>query len=61
MPKTCLIEKQKRTPKFKVRSYNRCSKCGRSNGYIRFFGLCRVCFREMAHQGFLPGVRKSSW
>ncbi len=61
MAKTCLIEKQKKTPKFKVRAYNRCSVCGRSRGYIRKFGICRICFREMAHRGLIPGVTKSSW
>ncbi|MBQ9358789.1 MAG: type Z 30S ribosomal protein S14 [Abditibacteriota bacterium] len=61
MAKTCLIEKQKKTPKFKVRAYNRCSVCGRSRGYIRRFGICRICFREMAHRGLIPGVTKSSW
>ena len=61
MAKTCLIVKQKRKPKFKVRGYNRCSQCGRDSGYIRYFGVCRVCFREMAHKGLLPGVVKSSW
>jgi small subunit ribosomal protein S14 len=61
MAKTCLIVKQKRKPKFKVRSYNRCNICGRPNGYFRFFGLCRICLREKAHHGELPGVTKSSW
>ncbi len=61
MAKQCLIEKQRRTPKFKVRAYHRCSICGRPRGYHRYFGLCRICLREMAHQGFLPGVTKSSW
>lgn len=61
MAKECLIVKQKRKPKFKVRSYNRCSMCGRPRGYFRFFGLCRICLREMAHKGLLPGVKKSSW
>lgn len=61
MAKKCLIEKAKRKPKFTVRGYNRCSQCGRTNGYIRFFGLCRICVREMAHKGLLPGVTKSSW
>lgn len=61
MAKQCLIEKQKRPPKFKVRGYNRCGICGRSRGYIRAFGLCRICFREMAHRGLIPGVTKSSW
>lgn len=61
MAKECLIVKQKRAPKFKVRAYNRCSICGRSRGYIRYFGVCRICLREMAHNGLLPGVVKSSW
>jgi small subunit ribosomal protein S14 len=61
LAKQCLIEKAKRTPKFKVRGYNRCSMCGRPRGYIRRFGLCRICFREMAHRGLIPGVRKASW
>lgn len=61
MAKTCLIVKQKRTPKFKVRRYNRCQRCGRPRGYIRKFGICRICFRELAHVGMLPGVVKSSW
>lgn len=61
MPKTCLIEKQKRKPKFKVRQYNRCSVCGRRHGYFRYFGTCRICLRELALKGLLPGVTKSSW
>jgi small subunit ribosomal protein S14 len=61
MAKQCLIEKQKLKPKFKTRGYNRCSICGRDSGYIRFFGLCRICLREKAHKGELPGVVKSSW
>ncbi|MBO7393682.1 MAG: type Z 30S ribosomal protein S14 [Abditibacteriota bacterium] len=61
MAKRALIEKQKRPQKFGVRKYNRCSICGRPRGYIRRFGLCRICFREMAHKGLIPGVTKSSW
>ena len=61
MAKQALIEKAKRTPRFAVRAYNRCNLCGRASGYIRKFGLCRVCFREMAHKGLIPGVRKASW
>lgn len=61
MPKTCWIVKAKRKPKFKVRQVNRCHVCGRRHGYFRYFGLCRICLREMAHQGLLPGVKKSSW
>jgi small subunit ribosomal protein S14 len=59
--KKCLIEKQKRKPKFQVRAYNRCRQCGRPRGYIRRFGLCRICFRQLALAGELPGVRKASW
>ncbi|KAA3634559.1 MAG: type Z 30S ribosomal protein S14 [Calditrichaeota bacterium] len=61
MAKTCLVEKQKRKPKFAVRSYNRCRKCGRPRAYMRRFGLCRICFRDMALAGDLPGVVKASW
>ncbi len=61
MAKEALIQKAKRPAKFKVRRYFRCNVCGRPRGYIRKFGLCRICFREMAHQGLVPGVTKSSW
>ncbi len=61
MAKTCLIEKAKRTPKFKVRGYTRCSRCGRPRAVIRKFRLCRLCFREMAVSGQIPGVTKASW
>jgi small subunit ribosomal protein S14 len=61
MAKECLKYKQKQKPKFAVRAYTRCSLCGRSKGYIRYFGVCRICFRELAHKGLLPGVVKSSW
>jgi len=56
-----LIEKSKREPKFKVRKHNRCKICGRPRGYMRDFGICRVCFREMASRGEIPGVKKASW
>jgi small subunit ribosomal protein S14 len=55
------IAKTQREPKFKVRKVNRCRLCGRRHGYIRDFGVCRLCFRELAHQGMIPGVRKASW
>lgn len=55
------IAKARRTPKFSSRQVNRCSRCGRTKGYLRDFGLCRICMREMAHKGHLPGVTKSSW
>ena len=61
MAKTCLVIKQRLEPKFKVRAYNRCKNCGRSGGFIRKFALCRICFRELAVQGLIPGVMKSSW
>jgi len=61
LAKKALIEKQKREPKFKVRKYNRCFRCGRARGYLRDFGLCRICFRELALRGEIPGVVKSSW
>ncbi len=61
MAKTCLVVKQKRAPKFKVRGYNRCRQCGRPRGFIRKFALCRICFRELANEGIIPGVTKSSW
>lgn len=61
MAKKSLIAKQKRPQKFATRKYTRCSICGRPRGYIRDFGLCRICFRKMAHEGVIPGVTKSSW
>jgi len=59
--KTCMIEKSKRPPKFRVRAHNRCKVCGRPKAYIRKFGLCRICFRMLALRGQIPGVTKSSW
>jgi len=56
-----MIAKQRRTPKFAVRSYNRCTRCGRPRAYLRRFGLCRICFRELALAGMIPGVTKASW
>ncbi|HHL72514.1 MAG TPA: type Z 30S ribosomal protein S14 [Bacteroidetes bacterium] len=61
MARKALIEKQKRKPKFKVRAYNRCSRCGRPRAHLRKFGICRICFRELALDGKIPGVRKASW
>lgn len=61
MAKKCMIEKSNRTPKFKVRMYNRCKVCGRPRGFLRKFSLCRICFRNLALQGHIPGVTKSSW
>lgn len=61
MAKTALINKAKGKQKYKVRAYTRCTRCGRPRAVYRKFGLCRICFREMAHAGQLPGVTKSSW
>ena len=61
MAKTSKIAKWKRPPKFKVRAMNRCQRCGRPRAYIRYAGLCRICFRELALAGNLPGIRKASW
>lgn len=61
MAKESLIAKQKRTQKFSTREYTRCAICGNPRGYMRKFKMCRKCFREMAHKGELPGVRKASW
>ncbi len=61
MAKQSMIEKQKRIAKYTVRAYNRCKICGRPRGYMRKFGMCRICFRELAYKGQIPGVTKSSW
>ncbi len=61
MAKKSLRIKQSRPPAFKVRAYNRCLRCGRARGYMRKFGLCRICFRELAYRGEIPGVSKASW
>ncbi|MBI5369355.1 MAG: type Z 30S ribosomal protein S14 [Planctomycetes bacterium] len=61
MAKKCLVLKQKAVPKFSTRKYNRCQICGRRRGYYRKFQVCRICFRNMASRGEVPGVRKASW
>ncbi len=61
MAKKSLIAKSQRKPKFQVRAYNRCKRCGRSRAYLRKFGMCRICVRELASRGELPGIRKASW
>jgi small subunit ribosomal protein S14 len=61
MARKALIERNKKKPKFGVRVNNRCNRCGRPRAYIRKFGICRICFREMALRGEIPGVRKASW
>ena len=61
MARTSHIAKAMKTPKFKVRQHNRCKRCGRPRGFLRKFELCRLCFRQLALRGDLPGVIKSSW
>ncbi|GBC86106.1 30S ribosomal protein S14 type Z [bacterium HR12] len=61
MAKKALIEKQRRGSRFKVREYTRCRRCGRPRAVYRKFLLCRICFRQLAHAGELPGVTKASW
>lgn len=61
MAKKSKIEKSNKKPKYSVRQHNRCQLCGRPRGYMRYFGLCRLCFRRLAHKGQLPGVTKASW
>ncbi|HLS36020.1 MAG TPA: type Z 30S ribosomal protein S14 [Bacillota bacterium] len=61
MAKKSLVAKQKRKQKYAVREYTRCKRCGRPKSVIRKFKLCRICFRELAHKGQIPGVRKASW
>lgn len=61
MAKTSMILKSKRTPKFKVRGYTRCERCGRPHAVLQQYKICRICFRELASQGQIPGVRKASW
>jgi small subunit ribosomal protein S14 len=59
--KKCQIVKSQRKPKFAVRAYTRCRRCGRQRAYIRKFQLCRICFRELASVGEIPGITKASW
>lgn len=61
MAKKSMIIKQSREQKFSVRAYSRCRICGRPHAYMRKFGVCRICFRELAHEGQIPGVTKASW
>ncbi|HXG77217.1 MAG TPA: type Z 30S ribosomal protein S14 [Gaiellaceae bacterium] len=61
MAKKSLVVKQQREPKYAVRAYSRCTRCGRPRAVYRKFGLCRICLRELAHQGVIPGMTKSSW
>ena len=61
MAKKSLVNKQQREPRYKVRQYSRCRRCGRPRAVYRKFGLCRICLRELAHNGEIPGMTKSSW
>ncbi len=61
MAKKAQINKQRKQPKFRVRAYTRCQRCGRTRAVYKRYLLCRICFRELAHLGELPGVTKASW
>lgn len=61
MARKALIVKSKKKPKYKTRKINRCSRCGRIRSYMRDFGLCRICFRNLALKGEIPGIKKASW
>ena len=61
MAKTSMKVKQQRPQKYKVREYTRCERCGRPHSVIRKFKFCRICFRELAYKGEIPGVKKASW
>ena len=61
MAKTSKVVKNNRKQKFEVRHRNRCQICGRPRAYLRKFGICRLCFRDLAHRGEIPGVKKASW
>ena len=61
MARKALIEKSRKTQRFKTRAYSRCNRCGRPRAVYKKFGLCRICLRDLAHQGVIPGMTKSSW
>jgi len=61
MAKKSVIARSQKKPKFSTRAVNRCFRCGRKKGYMRDFSLCRICFRELANEGQIPGIKKSSW
>ncbi|OGC93592.1 MAG: 30S ribosomal protein S14 type Z [candidate division Zixibacteria bacterium RBG_16_48_11] len=61
MARTAMIIKAQRKPRFPVRQKNRCERCGRPRGFMRRFKLCRICFRQLALAGEIPGVTKASW
>jgi small subunit ribosomal protein S14 len=61
MAKKALVQKANRRPRFGVRAYTRCRRCGRSRAVLRRFRLCRICFRQLSHAGEIPGITKASW
>ena len=61
MAKKAMINKQQKTPKYSTRAYTRCQICGRLHVVLRKYGICRICFRELAYKGEIPGVKKASW
>ena len=61
MARKSMIVKSQRKQKYKVREYTRCQRCGRPHSVLKKYGLCRICFRELAYKGQIPGVKKSSW
>lgn len=61
MAKKSVIARSQKKPKFSTRAIRRCFRCGRKKGYLRQFDLCRICFRELANKGEIPGIKKSSW
>lgn len=61
MARKALVNKAQEKPKFSAQQHNRCTICGRPKGYLRRFGICRICFRELASRGEIPGVKKASW
>ena len=61
MAKKSMIVKSQKKQKYKVREYTRCQRCGRPHSVLKKFGICRICFRELAHKGEIPGVKKASW
>ena len=61
MAKKSMIVKSQRKQKYKVREYSRCQRCGRPHSVLKKYGICRICFRELAYKGEIPGVKKSSW
>lgn len=61
MAKKSMIAKANKNQKFKVREYTRCNRCGRPHSVLKKYGICRICFRELANKGQIPGIKKSSW